>query len=58
VGVLRRVHSSSTIASGAECAQAMSGACDITREELIHQMKKFVKVVERVLSTEPAWKWS
>jgi hypothetical protein len=36
----------------------MSGACDITREELIHQMKKFVKVVERVLSTEPAWKWS
>lgn len=27
------------------------------REELIHHMKKIVKVVERMLSTEAHWSW-
>jgi len=44
-----------SFASGAESARAISGACDITREELI-SVKKIAKVVERVLTTQPVWK--
>jgi hypothetical protein len=47
----------SAFASGAECARATSGARDTHREELIHHMRKIVKVVERLLSTEPVWEW-
>jgi hypothetical protein len=42
------------IASGAEIARAISGARDITREELIHHMSKVTKMIERVLTT-PQW---
>lgn len=47
-----------SFASGAESAQATSGACDMHREELIPTMSKIVKVVERLLSTEPMWDWN
>jgi hypothetical protein len=43
------------IASGAEIARAISGARDITREELIHLMSKVTKMIERVLTTTPQW---
>jgi len=46
-------------ASGAEHARAISGVRDITREELIHPMKKIASVVERMLGTEPkGWRWA
>ena len=46
------------VASGADAAQAISGACDTIPKELIQVMKKIVSVVERMLGGESGWKWT
>jgi uncharacterized protein len=40
-----------------ECAGDQRCLRHTFREELIHHMKKIVKVVERMLSTEAGWSW-